>query len=130
MTDVVGPVATWTEPLQEEAAQIEREVQRLLADVRYAEVKGTCHVAFWERFMELLKRRGEVLRKVLILFEESESVRHARGDQNWRHHAYGKADARHFLKQVSRREKLRARRRHRRCEGRLGIFGKQRNRIQ
>lgn len=124
MAYVVSSVAAETEPLQQEAAQIEQEVRRLLAD---AAVEGVCHAAFWRRFMELLRHRGEILRKVLTLFEASGSVRPAQADQKWRHDANGRAAARHFLKQVSRRERSRGRPRHRRCERRLGILRKQRN---
>ena len=127
MAFVVSSVAAETEPLRQEAAHLEQEVQRLLADPA---VERVCRAAFWGRFMELLKHRGEILRKVLKLFEASESVRQAQADQKWRHDAYGRAAARRFLEQVSRRERSRGRPTHRRCERRLGILRKQRNRTQ
>ena len=69
MTSLVHLVmeAAAAEVLHEEAAQIEQEVQRLLAEVGHATVEEPHH-GFRERFMQLLKRRGEVARKALILF--------------------------------------------------------------
>lgn len=71
--DVVMQVAA-IEMLSDEAAQIEQELQRLLAEVERTPVE-LHHDVFWERFMELLKRRGEVCRKTMIL------ARHTRDDQ-------------------------------------------------
>jgi hypothetical protein len=129
MTDVVSPVAADAEPPQK-GAQIKQEVRWRSADVTRAAVEGACYAVFWKHFTELLKHRGGALRKALILFEGPGSVRQAHACQNWRYHAYRRADARQFLKQVLRRETPRGRRRPRRCVGRLGIFGKRRSRIQ
>ena len=72
MTDLVGLVmeAAATELLYEEAAQIDRDVQRLLAEAEQApldERRGS----FAQRLLELLKRRGEIARKALIVFEDT-----------------------------------------------------------
>jgi len=70
MTSLVNLVmeAAAAEVLHEEAAQIEQEVQRLLAEVGRATAAEPNPGVLRERFMELLKRRGEVARKALILF--------------------------------------------------------------
>jgi hypothetical protein len=59
------------ESLREEAAGIEQEMQRLLSEVEQATDKGSCRAVFFERFMELLRRRGETARKTAVLFEQS-----------------------------------------------------------
>jgi hypothetical protein len=61
--------AAAAEVLHEEAAQIDQEVQRLLAEVGHSTVEEPDHGVFWDRFMDLLKRRGEVVQKALILFK-------------------------------------------------------------
>ena len=61
--------AAAAEVLHEEAAQIDQEVQRLLAEVEHSTVEEPDHGVFWHRFMDLLKRRGEVVQKALILFK-------------------------------------------------------------
>jgi hypothetical protein len=59
--------AAATEVLYEERDQIEQEMGRLLAEVEHSNIRGPHYGVFCERFMELLKRRGEVARKALIL---------------------------------------------------------------
>jgi hypothetical protein len=58
------------ELLHEEAARVEEEVQRFLSEVEQAAVEDTHDDAFLERFMALLKRRGEIARRAMILFRE------------------------------------------------------------
>jgi hypothetical protein len=75
MTDLVTLVmrVAATEALQEEADQIDQEVQGLLVDMERASVGESRRFA--QRFLVLLKRRGEVARKTLLLFKEQQSVR-------------------------------------------------------
>jgi hypothetical protein len=77
MTDLVTFVmqAAATELLQVEADQIDQEVQRLLAEMQRAPVEECRGGSFAQRFLELLKRRGEVARKALVIFEEPQSER-------------------------------------------------------
>src|SRR5215472_1259934 len=83
MADLVSLVmeAAATELLYQEAAQIDQEVQRLLAEMEHATVEECHRGGFVEHFLELMKRRGEVARKALVIFEEPESKTHARADQ-------------------------------------------------
>ena len=71
MTDLVTLVmqAAATEALQEEADQIDQEVQRLLVEMERASVGENRGGGFAQRFLVLLKRRGEVARKALLLFK-------------------------------------------------------------
>ena len=76
MPDLVGLVmeAAATELLYEEAAQIDREVQQLLAEAKHAsaqESRGT----LLQRLIELLERRGEIARKAPLVFEDPPSER-------------------------------------------------------
>jgi hypothetical protein len=77
MTDFVALVmqAAATEMLQEEADQIDREVQRLLAEIERAPADEGSRGSFAQRFLELLKRRGDIARKALVIFEEPASER-------------------------------------------------------
>ena len=70
MTDLVGLVmeAAATELLYEEAARIDRDVERLLAEVEHAPAEAS-RGSFTQRLLELLKRRGEIARKSLVVFE-------------------------------------------------------------
>lgn len=63
------------EVLQEEADQIDQEVQRLLAEIERASVEECRRGGFAQRFLELLKRRGEVARKAMVIFKEPQSER-------------------------------------------------------
>jgi hypothetical protein len=69
MTDLVTLVmqAAATEVLQVEADQIDQEVQRLLAEMKRAPVEEGVRDRSTHRFLELLKRRGEVARKALLV---------------------------------------------------------------
>jgi hypothetical protein len=71
MSDLVGLVmeAAATELLYEEAARIDRDVQRLLAEMEQAPSEE-CRRSFAQRLLELLERRGEIARKALIVFED------------------------------------------------------------
>jgi hypothetical protein len=69
--------AAATERLRDEADQIEQEMQRLLAEMERATAKEH-RGGQVQRFLELLKRRGEIARRALALFEELESERRAR----------------------------------------------------
>jgi hypothetical protein len=71
MTGLVNLVmqAAAAEVLHEQADHIECEMERLLAEVKHATVEDPYYGVLWERFMELLKRRGEVARKALILLK-------------------------------------------------------------
>jgi hypothetical protein len=75
MNDLVGLVmeAAAIELLHVDALQIDREVQRLVAEMEHAPVEELRRDDFAQRFLELLKRRGEVARKALIIFEEPQS---------------------------------------------------------
>jgi hypothetical protein len=75
MNDLVGLVmeAAAIELLHVDAFQIDREVQWLLAEMEHAPVEELRRDGFAQRFLELLKRRGEVARKALIIFEEPQS---------------------------------------------------------
>lgn len=79
MTSLVSLVmeAAATERLRDEADQIEQEMQRLLAEMELATAKEH-RGGQVQRFLELLKRRGEIARRALALFEELESERRAR----------------------------------------------------
>jgi hypothetical protein len=76
MTDLVTLVmqAAATEALQEEADQIDQEVQRLLVEMERASVGENRGGGFAQRFLVLPKRRGEVARKALFLFKEPQSA--------------------------------------------------------
>jgi transcription initiation factor TFIIIB Brf1 subunit/transcription initiation factor TFIIB len=75
MNDLIGLVmeAAAIELLHVDALQIDREVQRLLAEMEHVPVEELRRDDFAQRFLELLKRRGEVARKALIIFEEPQS---------------------------------------------------------
>jgi hypothetical protein len=64
--------AAATELLHEEAAQIDQEMRRLLAEMEPAPA-CECRGILLQRFLDLLQRRGEVAKKALILREKSES---------------------------------------------------------
>ena len=57
------------EVLQDEAYQIDEEVRRLLAEIERTPVEECRRGSFAQRFLELLKRRGEVARKVMVIFK-------------------------------------------------------------
>jgi hypothetical protein len=59
--------AAATEALQEEVDQIDLEVQRLLVEMERASVGENRGGRFTQRFLVLLKRRGDVARKALLL---------------------------------------------------------------
>jgi hypothetical protein len=71
--------AAATERLREEADQIEQEMQRLLAEMERATAKEH-RGGQVQRFLELLKRRGEIARRAVALFEELESERRVRAE--------------------------------------------------
>jgi hypothetical protein len=75
MTDLVNFVmqAAATEVLQGEADQVDQDVQRLLAEIERTPIAERGRGGFVRRFLELLKRRGEVARKALFIFEEPKS---------------------------------------------------------
>jgi hypothetical protein len=75
MNDLVSLVmeAAAIELLHGDAVQIDREVQRLLAEMEHAPVEELRRSGFARHFLELLKRRGELARKALIIFEELQS---------------------------------------------------------
>ena len=60
--------AAATELLQVEADQIDQDVQRLLAEMQRAPIEERRR-SFALHFLEWLKRRGEVARKALAIFE-------------------------------------------------------------
>jgi hypothetical protein len=64
--------AAATELLYEEAAQIDREVQWLLAEMQRTPA-SKCRGVLLQRFLDLLQHRGEVAKKALIMRENSES---------------------------------------------------------
>ncbi len=64
--------AAATELLYEEAAQIDREVQRLLVEMDRAPA-SECRGTLAQRFLDLLQHRGEVAKKALIMRENTES---------------------------------------------------------
>jgi len=64
--------AAATELLYEEAAQIDREVQRLLAEMERAPA-SECRGILAQRFLDLLQHRGDVAKKALIMRENTES---------------------------------------------------------
>jgi hypothetical protein len=64
--------AAATELLYEEAAQIDREVQQLLAEMDRAPA-SECRGTLAQRFLDLLQHRGEVAKKALIMRENTES---------------------------------------------------------
>ena len=65
--------AAATELLHDAAIQIDQEVQRLLAEMERAPVEKRRRGGFAQRFLELMKRRGEVARKALNRIEEPQS---------------------------------------------------------
>ena len=68
-----------TERLREETDQIDQEMQRLLAEMERA--TGKEHRGGQvQRFLELLKRRGEIARRALAQFEKLESERRVRAE--------------------------------------------------
>ena len=71
MTNLVTLVmqAAAIEVFQEEANRIDQEVQRLLAEVERASVEECRRGSFAQSFLGLLKRRGEVARKAIIIFK-------------------------------------------------------------
>lgn len=75
MTDLVALVmqAAAIKALQEEADQIDQDVQRLLAEMERASVEECRRGGFAQRFIALLRRRGEVARKALVVFREPQS---------------------------------------------------------
>ena len=77
MNDFVSLVmeAAAIEVLHVKAVQIDQEVQRLLAEMERVPVEALRGGGFAQPFLELLKRRGEIGRKALIIFEEPQSER-------------------------------------------------------
>lgn len=69
--DLAGLVmkAAATEVLYGEAAQIDQEMHRLLAEMEHAPA-SECHGILLQRFLDLLQRRGEVAKKALIMGEK------------------------------------------------------------
>ena len=63
------------EVLQEDADQIDQEVQQLLAEIERTPVEECRRGSFAHCFLELLKRRGEVARKAMVIFKETQSGR-------------------------------------------------------
>ena len=87
MPDLVTSVmqAAATEIVQGEADEIDREVERLLAEIERVPVAQCRHGAFGRRFLELLKRRGEIARKALDIFEAPQDTSHvAELSNRWR----------------------------------------------
>lgn len=68
MTDLVTLViqAATIRRLEMECGPIDREVQQLVAEMEHLSVEECRHGKFLERFMELLRRRGEIAREVLV----------------------------------------------------------------
>lgn len=70
MTDLVGLVmdAAATELLYAQAAQIDQEVQRLLAEMERAPARR-CRSDLAQRFLDLLERRGQIAQRAPVIFE-------------------------------------------------------------
>jgi ribosomal protein L17 len=79
MTDLITLVmqAAATEVLQREADQIDEEVQRLLAEIERAPTEECRRGGFTRRFLELLKRRGEVARRAPVIFVAAQQTSYA-----------------------------------------------------
>jgi hypothetical protein len=60
--------------LEEEADQIDQEVQGLLAEMERVPVEECRLGSFGQRFLDLLRRRGEVTREALLIFKEPQSA--------------------------------------------------------
>ena len=65
--------------LEMECGQIDQEVQQLVAEMEHLSAEECRRGGFLERFMELLRRRGEIARAVLVksnhLSQRSRAVR-------------------------------------------------------
>ena len=61
--------------LEEEADQIDQEMQGLLAEMERVPVEECRLGSFWQRFLDLPRRRGEVAREALVIFKEPQSAR-------------------------------------------------------
>jgi hypothetical protein len=77
MTNLVTVVmqSAAIEMLQDEADQIDEEVRRLLAEIERTPVEECRRGSFAQSFLGLLKRRGEVARKGILIFKEAQSER-------------------------------------------------------
>ena len=84
MTDLIALVmqAAATEVLQREADQIDEEVQRLLAEMERAPTEEYRRGGFTWRFLELLRRRGEVARRAPVLFVAPRETSYASESSN------------------------------------------------
>jgi hypothetical protein len=58
-----------------ECGPIDREIQQLVAKMEHLPLEECRRGEFLERFMELLRRRGEIAREVLVKFKAPQSAK-------------------------------------------------------
>ena len=77
MTDLVTVViqAATIRRLEVECGPIDRDIQRLVAKMEHLPLEGSRRREFLERFMELLRRRGEIAREVLVKSKAPQSAK-------------------------------------------------------
>jgi len=80
MTDLVTLImqAATISRLEEECDQVDQEVQQLLIEMEHLSAEDCRHGDSRERFMELLKRRGEIVCKALVTSKPPESAKPSR----------------------------------------------------
>ena len=77
MTDLVTVViqAATIRRLEVECGPIDRDIQRLVAKMEHLPLEECRRGEFLERFMELLRRRGEIAREVLVKSKAPQSAK-------------------------------------------------------
>lgn len=80
MTDLVTLImqAATISRLEEECDQVDQEVAQLLNEIEHVSIEDRRHGEYRERFMELLKRRGEIVCKALLTSKSAESAKASR----------------------------------------------------
>jgi len=58
-----------------ECGPIDRDIQQLVAKMEHLPLEGSRRREFLERFMELLRRRGEIAREVLVKSKAPQSAK-------------------------------------------------------
>ena len=77
MTDLVTLViqAAAIRRLEMECGPIDRDIQQLVAKMEHLPLEESRRGEFLERFMELLRRRGEIAREVLVKSKAPQSAK-------------------------------------------------------
>jgi hypothetical protein len=80
MTDLVTLImqAATISRLEEECDQVDQEVAQLLNEIERVSIEDGRHGEYRERFMALLKRRGEIVCKALLTSKSPQSAKASR----------------------------------------------------